>query len=251
MIPIDHISWSGLKAFKKSPAHYLAYLDRKKEQPTDAMLRGTAVHCYVLRPDDFKKEYCVAPQCDLRTKVGKERWENFKKENEGIRALTIGEDALIRGMGESIRHEAKKYIDALQATEQELSWVHSSGIKVLSYLDGIGGDFFAELKTAQDADPKVVKRNAWFDGHIHQMSTYFEGIRQKLGVELPGFLITCEASKPYGVSIFRVDPKILEHVYREVNYWITEFAEWAETQEVESYQKWVAFKGYYDYEVNF
>ena len=251
MIQIDHISWSGLRAFKKSPAHYLHYLESKKEAPTDAMKRGSAVHCFVLRPNDFEKEYCVSPDFDLRKKDDKEKFKLFEEENKGKIVLKPGERSLIYNMGASILHEARTQLEGLQTTEQELRWKHSSGIEVLSYLDGVGGDFFVELKTVQDADPKVVKRNAWFDGHIHQMSLYHEGIYQKIGVRLPGFLISCEASKPYGVSIFRVSPEILEKVYREVHGWICEFAEWADTQEVESYQHWVTYKGYYEYEDKF
>ena len=251
MLQIDHVSASALKEFKKSPRHYLEYLARKKEQPTDAMLRGSAVHCYVLRPNDLTKEYSVAPKLDLRTKAGKEQLAVFEGENVGKTVLSFAENALVCGMGESIKHEAKLYLDGLETTEQELRWKHSSGIDVLSYLDGVGGDYFIELKTVKDADPRVVKRNAWFDGHIHQMSLYYEGLRQKANVDLPGFLISCEAVKPYGVSIFRVDQAVLEKVYREVNTWIEEFAEWADTQEPEGYQRWVSFKGYYDYEINF
>lgn len=251
MIAIDHISWSGLRAFKKSPAHYLHYLESKKEPPTDAMKRGSAVHCYVLRSNDFPKEYCVAPEFDLRKKEDKEKFKAFEAEHKGLIILKPGEHALVQGMGESTKHYAKHLLDQLQTTEQELRWEHSSGIEVLSYLDGVGGDFFLEYKTVQDADPKTVKRNAWFDGYIHQMSLYYEGIYQKIGVRLPGFLVSCEASKPYGVSIFRVSPELLEKVYREVHGWICEFAEWADTQEIESYQRWVPFKGYYDYEIKF
>ena len=251
MINIDHISWSGLREFKKSPAHYLAYLERKKEEPTDAMKRGSAVHCYVLRPDDFEKEYCVAPKLDLRTKNGKEDFGRFRNDNPGKIILSVGEHALVKGIGESIKYEARKYVEVLQTTEQELRWRHPSGIDVLSYLDGVGGDFFLELKTVQDADPKTVRRNAWFEGHIHQMSLYYSGLKEKASIDIPGFLISCEASKPYGCSIFRVDQSVLERVYREVNAWIYEFSEWADTQEAESYQHWVSFKGYYDFEIKF
>lgn len=251
MINIDHISWSGLKEFKKSPAHYLAYLERKKEEPTDAMKRGSAVHCYVLRSDAFRTEYCVAPKVDLRTKAGKDKWLSFQNDNPGKIILSAGENALVTGIGESVKHNAREYVSKLQTAEQELRWKHPSGMTVLSYLDGVGGDFFLELKTVQDADPKTVRRNAWFEGHIHQMSLYWAGLKEKANVDIPGFLVSCEASKPYGCSIFRVDQSVLEKVYREVNAWIYEFAEWADTQEQESYQYWVSFKGYYDFEIKF
>ncbi len=53
---IPSISVSGLKKIKQSPAHY-KYAEEK--EPTDAMLFGTAYHCFILEPEKFEKEYYI------------------------------------------------------------------------------------------------------------------------------------------------------------------------------------------------
>jgi hypothetical protein len=48
----SHLSYSSLKAFKKSPIDFINYKMGKKET-TDAMLFGSMLHCLVLEPQDF------------------------------------------------------------------------------------------------------------------------------------------------------------------------------------------------------
>lgn len=51
----DHISASALKRLKVSPAHFM----EPDEGETDAMLFGSAYHCFVLEPNRFEDEYYV------------------------------------------------------------------------------------------------------------------------------------------------------------------------------------------------
>jgi hypothetical protein len=52
----DHVSASGLKKLKISPAHF-----KEEEEVTesDALLFGSAYHCFVLEPDKFKDQYYI------------------------------------------------------------------------------------------------------------------------------------------------------------------------------------------------
>jgi hypothetical protein len=47
------------------------------------MAFGSAVHCAMLEPDDFYKEYHVMPKLDRRTKVGKSEFEDQKQKASG------------------------------------------------------------------------------------------------------------------------------------------------------------------------
>ena len=71
---IDAISASGLKAMKKSPAHYRAMVDEPYET-TPGQILGSATHCAILEPELFDTRYTVMPDgLDLRSKAGKEAY---------------------------------------------------------------------------------------------------------------------------------------------------------------------------------
>jgi hypothetical protein len=255
MIEIKHVSYTGLRRFKKSPKHYLHYLDSKKDPPTDAMLLGSAFHALVpnekLLPkkERFDNKFVVSPSFDKRTKDGKTAFAEFESKIKDKSILSESAKQSAFAMAESVRFSAKQWIDGLQTAEQELRWVHESGIEVLSYLDGVGADYFTEHKSCQDAEPKLIQRKAWFDGWVHQTALYHEGLKRKLGVELPCFLIAVESSKPYACSVHKIPVEVLAKAYLEVNTWIYNFVDWAQTQENVGYE-WNSWKGYYDYEYN-
>ena len=71
------IGSTGLKHFKRSPAHYQAYLAEGSED-TPAMQMGRPFHAAVLEPDTFASRWCSAPDVDRRTKIGRERWDELE-----------------------------------------------------------------------------------------------------------------------------------------------------------------------------
>jgi len=54
----DHLSYSALTQFKRSPNHLLAYWEGKQTK-TDAMLFGSLIHKIILEPETFDFEYVV------------------------------------------------------------------------------------------------------------------------------------------------------------------------------------------------
>jgi hypothetical protein len=78
----DYLSYSALKAFAKSPNHYLQYVNREFVE-TPAMVLGSALHCAVLEPNEYGKRYTIAPKFDRRTKAGKEQAEAWELAADG------------------------------------------------------------------------------------------------------------------------------------------------------------------------
>ena len=81
------ISSSELKKIMITPAHYKHYKENPQED-TPALLFGRAAHKYILETYDFYTEFAVAPNCDRRTKEGKETWAKFVAECEGKDVIT-------------------------------------------------------------------------------------------------------------------------------------------------------------------
>ena len=93
------ISKSGLDLINKSP--YL-FSNRPKQEPTKAMLIGSATHTAVLERDLFADQYVWAPNVDGRTKAGKEELALFASENVGKTVLKSEEFDLIANISRSV-----------------------------------------------------------------------------------------------------------------------------------------------------
>lgn len=247
---IEHASWSGLKHFAKSPKHYLNYLEEKGRDKTEPMLRGLLTHCLILEPKELNKKFLIVDKFDRRSKDAKQKWADLQEE-----AKETGRDLVFTdlvNMATALKNAvvdspAKGWIQKLDATEVKTKWLHHSGINVLSYIDGVGPNFFLELKTCQDADPRTFPRKAFWDGYIHQVALYHQGLIEKFSTPLPCILVAVEAGKPYGVSVHKVSTAALGREYPYVNGLISEFADWAIEQENAGYE-YKSYKGYFEYE---
>jgi len=102
------ISKSHLDLIARSPLHYWArYVDpaRVVPEPTAAMRLGTALHTHVLELSRWDAEIAVAPNCDRRTKSGKEAFAAFEADSAGKTVITADDAEVVMAMGRSImRH---------------------------------------------------------------------------------------------------------------------------------------------------
>lgn len=72
------ISNSGLSLIAESPATYIWNRDAPvDEEKTKALDMGTAIHCLLLEPDEFKDRFIIAPEFNRRTTKGKEEEQEF------------------------------------------------------------------------------------------------------------------------------------------------------------------------------
>ena len=73
---------SGIVQLAKSPAHFHEWYHAANEEPTKAMVIGTAIHTAILEPDKYDQSIIIAPQVDRRTKDGKAEWATFEEERQ-------------------------------------------------------------------------------------------------------------------------------------------------------------------------
>ena len=67
---IDALRSSEVKTAARLTLAHLAHSRTKTQEDTDAFLVGRALHCAVLRPDDFASEFLTAPNAtDARRKA--------------------------------------------------------------------------------------------------------------------------------------------------------------------------------------
>lgn len=93
------LSKHQLDAFNVCPAYY-KWRATQEFKPSRDMELGTLIHSSAL---EGRIEYVVAPPMDRRTKAGKEAWEAFSVENEGMVILTKDEGDRVEGAVEAVK----------------------------------------------------------------------------------------------------------------------------------------------------
>lgn len=217
----DYLSYSQLKAFAKSPNHYLAYLAQEFEQ-TPQMVLGSAIHCKVLEPETYEDRYVVAPKVDRRTKEGKAQAEAFEATLGDRTALSV-----------ETWEQVAKVTDAVRDTRWASSLLHGTqmfedvrmgaiaGFRFKAVADMVGDSWIADLKTTSDASPEAFMRQAYnLDYHL-QAAIYCELYN------LPRFFwIVAETSAPYNVQVYQQSEEAANASRTRMYKLLEEFKNW-------------------------
>lgn len=195
----------------QSPAHF-KYLRENPEEPTAALVTGTIVHSGILEPDKFLETHVAMPECDRRTKVGKEFYEKFLIENSDKTVMTAPVYHQVFGMiGSVMAHATAKAI--LQKNHNELSFFGEiDGVKVRCRPDIIRqGNLLADLKSTDDASFRAFQKTVATYKYHRQAAFYCDLVSQITGETYDTFtVIAVEKSAPYAVQVFVLDEATLE-----------------------------------------
>ena len=211
------LSRSGLTLLqKRSPLHYWrAYIDPNRPEPEDtpAFRLGSAVHAYVLEPAAWASDYAVAPDCDRRTKKGKETWTAFVEEVGDRTILKEAEAAQAVAIGQSVlKHPLAHSLVRSGASEVSMFWEdEETGVLCRCRPDHLPpSGRVVDLKTTQDASYDSFRRSAFTLGYHHQAAFYLEGCRA-VGVDVNDFaFVVVEKTPPYAVALYRAPEHMIE-----------------------------------------
>ena len=192
------LSYSALINFAKSPNHLLKYWSKKFE-PTSAMMLGSLIHKIILEPDNFDHDYAVF-EGTRRGKV----WESFKAEHEGKELVTIKEYDIANYVVEQTKSN-KIFMDLLMRTsetEKEIRW-NCKGVDFKGFVDMIGDDFIADIKTTVDAGDKF-QRDLIYNDYKIQAAMYLECYPDK-----DFYIIAIEKSGAFNVQVYKFSKETL------------------------------------------
>ena len=156
------LSFSAIKAFSKSPQHFIQYkLGDKKETP--AMKKGTLIHCAILEPQELEKRYCILeksilpnPELDFRNAENKAFKTAFEKEAEAKQKEIIDPsewESAVKHRDLAYNNQViAPYLNGLKRKEWFANW-EFEGLNWRGVLDGIGAAYVLDLKTVADASP--------------------------------------------------------------------------------------------------
>ncbi len=200
------------------------------------MIMGSAVHTAVLEPYNFFDEFVIKPDCDGRTKEGREI-------NTAFKALSIGKLVIEQKNYEQvlkINQALKPYMDnVLEDAKIELSvyWKDKhTGILCKARPDIWHETHIIDLKTTADASPRAMSY-AMYDGGYHvQAAMMQDGIYAATGKFISDFYLLCvETVEPYLVVPHQISEQAIEKGREEFHKHLKTYAECLEKNEWPGY----------------
>ena len=225
------ISSSELKKIMITPAHYKHWKENPQED-TPALLFGRAAHKYILETYDFYTEFAVAPNCDRRTKEGKEIWNKFVAESEGKDVITQEQFEQIEEMRKVML--ATPFVSKLINGEHEISyfWVdEDTGLECKVRPDSINHKLkiVVDYKTCDNAETEHFMKQAIRLGYDLQAYMYQQGVKENLGEEYLFVFIAQEKKPPYAVNILEADESFMASGKRIFHEMLNVYKECSET----------------------
>lgn len=198
---IQAVNKSTLWEMRKSPLHYWHLVHDTPKEDTAAMKFGRAAHKRLLQPSTFANEYIVAPECDRRTKEGKQIWEKLTASGLEI----ISDADMVKIMAMEKEFKAVRYAfpwDEEYQTEKTLTWTdNETGVECKGRPDVITQDYIIDYKTTTNAGTDAFMREALRYGYDLQAAMYMEGARAN-GYDPKAFIFVAqEKDAPYLINV--------------------------------------------------
>jgi exodeoxyribonuclease VIII len=193
-----------------SPAHYQAYI-RMPQEETKALRFGTFVHSAILEPHTLDDLYATAPDCDKRTKQGKEDWAAFATANAGKTILDAEESAVGHLVASHARLALKAQGVVFDATEV-MYHVDYCGVPLKAAIDGVAGDYLWDIKTTDDASPAGMLKS--IRNYRYNLQAYWYRLVYELatGRRPLGFrFLFVEKEPPFATAVCEIGPDLMSY----------------------------------------
>ena len=208
------INWSVLKHSLEHPAKSMWEL-QKKNQPTDRMILGSAIHCLFLEGEDaYARQYAVCPKVDRRTKDGKAAYSAFVERSRGKSVLSEESDLNVRKVVKSLaKHPAASDYVVTHQAEQAIRFELIDGLwgKGIIDLMPTGDGPIVDLKTTRDASPAGFARQI-ANMHYHGQACYYRrAVASHDGKPRRDFVfIAVEVEPPYMIGVYKLNQESIE-----------------------------------------
>jgi hypothetical protein len=203
-------SKSGLELIRRSPSHFMAWLEGAEEEATPAMEFGAAFHCAGLEPDVFAKTYAAEPDFgDCRFKENKAARDEWRRDNAGKKLLSADDYMSIMAMVASVRaHPLAGKMIADGEPELTVRWRdEATGLECKLRADYWVAHhrMVVDLKSALDGSPSEFPKAAANLGYHRQDAFYRSGFAA-IGEHVDHFVfVVVEKKPPYAVSVYALD----------------------------------------------
>lgn len=205
---IPAVRRSDLWEIRKSPAHYL-YKVTHPEEPTTALLFGTAAHKYILEPETFWDDYIELPKIDRRTKAGKEEYVRII--DSGKTPISSDDLEVIRDMTAVIKsHPTAAKLLLTGDHEVPIEWTDETTGEpckcrpdVITEIDG--ETWIVDYKTTTSCMPGAFEKACRVYGYKLQAGMYSEGVFCDTFKDCRFAFVAQEKTPPYAVRVYKCD----------------------------------------------
>lgn len=211
------LSYSSLKAFIKSPAHFLAY--KKKDFIESASMRlGTAVHSALLEPEKFKEIYAVT---DLRKNT--KAYKELASKNPDKIYLNKSDWGSIESIKRRF-NQNREACDLIQLCNERETEVKGKiqGVPFRGFVDAMSSQgVIIDLKTTQDASEEGFSKSVYNFSYHLQAAIYKELTGAK-----EFYIIAIENTSPHNICIYQLSQDALDSGYAMMHKGIDSFKNW-------------------------
>lgn len=219
----EGISRSELWRLRESPEKFKWYQEHP-EPSTPTLVFGAAVHKLLLEPDTFDAEFAVAPECDRRTKDGRDTYNAFMAASDGKSIISIADYEKAAEMAQKALETpfVKKLLDGEH--EKPFYWVDDLTGELckirVDCISTIGGKpVIVDYKSAADASTDGFTRSVINYGYDFQAGMYCEGVERLTGQKPLFVFVPQEKTAPYAVNILQADDLMVQRgrdIFREL-----------------------------------
>ena len=216
------LSFSSLKQFSRSPAHWVMY-KKKEYKQSAAMRKGWLTHLLTLEPE--KQIALQIIDCQTRaTKAYKEAVAEFGEQKVFTRkeydeSLNLAEAVMANPMANKLITEAKSVEDYLQFS--------LDGVKFHGYADVVGDEYIADLKIT-DNEPRKLQRWVLDNLYHMQLALYAYAVFNSKA-EIKHYLITCDPNPPHGVIVYELSLEMAKDGFNRARLEVQMFKDWYRT----------------------
>lgn len=199
---------------QQTPAHVLQYL-RTPPNDTPATQLGSVTHAAILETDAIEARYVVLEKPNLRTKAGREKWQQMHEEaaENGLTVVAQEEFDKARRMRDSVHaHPEARLVLAKGRPEVSIFATDpETGCELRSREDWSpeGFDVIVDLKTCRDASPRWFPRDAFRLGYPIS-AWHYRTVRQIVTSQECDFMwIAVESDAPHAVACYYAEGDVL------------------------------------------
>ena len=222
------LSFSSLKQFGKSPAHFVGYKKRIFKQSAP-MRRGWLTHLITLEPDKLEDLQVL----DVSTRANKQYKEAVANHKDGENGVFTAREILeAQSLAMAVREHplARRLLEEATEVEKHLKWT-MEGVKFHGFADVIGKDYVADLKIT-DNEPKKIQRWVMDNLYHMQLAMYSEAVFP--GRDVSNYLITCDPHSPHGVVVYELSREMVADGLKQAQLELSMFKPWYKEWDGES-----------------
>lgn len=233
----DAVNFSRLKPIRGTASKCKYEIDHPKD-PTPAMILGSSLHVATLEPARFESQFFIRPECDRRTKEGKEIYAKAMAEAHGRLMLEDGEEIeALRAMAKVIQTNcaSRLFLDCAGQNEVSALWRDAeTGLMCKARFDRLLPSFdrlpgkppvIVEIKSDRNAEPWAFGKTCDDRQYAGQAASYCHAHKMITGVRPAHIFIVVENTPPHDLQVHMLDDQGLQTGMLEYREMLNRYAE--------------------------